>query len=133
MNMQRYSVTDVVDRFEEAAKTLHRLPRAHVQGHRNAWPEVIHSTIEILQMEPNPIRLGPPPAEAISRMEECFEWIFWLDNEQERRLIWLRAEKVYWKQICARIGCGRTKAWQLYTIALLKIVTRLNANQGGRT
>lgn len=30
------------------------------------------------------------------------------------------------------IGCGRTKAWQMWTVALLKVATRLNANQGGR-
>jgi len=78
------------------------------------------------------MRMGPLPADAISRMEETIEWIFYLDDEDERRLIWLRAERVYWKQICWRIGCGRTKAWQMWTYALLKIVTRLNAKHGGR-
>ena len=130
--MQKWTVTDVADRFEEAVYTLKRLPPVRVQGYFNAWPQVVRTTMEILQAEPDPFRLGPPSAAAISRMEECFEWIFWLDSEDERRIVWLRAERVCVKQICWRLGCGRTKVWQMHTIALLKIVTRLNVRLGVR-
>ena len=128
---KKYTVTDIADRFEEAAQTLHRLPRVRVQGYFNAMPPVIRSAAEILQEEKLPMRLGPPSAKAISRMEEVLDWIWLLDDEDERRLIWLRAERVIWKRICWRLGCGRTKAWQMWTYALLKIVTRLNVKQGG--
>ncbi len=130
--LRKYTVTDVADRFEEAAQTLHRLPRVGVQGYFNAMPEVIRTAAETLQEEKLPMRLGPPSAEAISKMEEVLEWIWWLDDEDERRLVWLRAERVVWKRICWRLGCGRTKAWQMWTYSLLKIVTRLNTKQGGR-
>jgi hypothetical protein len=50
------------------------------------------------------MRLGPPSAEAVARMEETIQWIFFLDDEAERRLIWLRAARVPWKPICYRIG-----------------------------
>jgi hypothetical protein len=129
---RKYTVTDVAERFEEAAHTLHRLPRVGVQGYFNAMPEVIRTAAETLQEEKLPMRLGPPSAEAISKMEEVLEWIWWLDDEDERRLVWLRAERVVWKRICWRLGCGRTKAWQMWTYSLLKIVTRLNTAQGGR-
>ena len=129
---KKYTVTDVADRFEEAAQTLHRLPRVGVQGYFNAMPPVIRTAAEVLQEEKLPMRMGPPSADAISRMEEVLDWIWWLDDEEERRLVWLRAERVIWKRICWRLGCGRTKAWQMWTYALLKIVTRLNAKQGGR-
>ena len=130
--LRKYTVTDVADRFEEAAQTLHRLPRVGVQGYFNAMPEVIRTAAEVLQEEKLPMRLGPPSAEAISKMEEVLEWIWWLDDEDERRLVWLRAERVVWKRICWRLGCGRTKAWQMWTYSLLKIVTRLNTKQAGR-
>ena len=130
--IKKWTVTDVADRFEEAAYTLKRLPPVKVQGYFNVYPEVIRTSIEIMQGEKLPMRLGPPSAAAISRMEETLEWIFWLDDEDERRLVWLRAARVPWRPICYRIGCGRTKAWQMWTYALLKIVTRLNAKQGGR-
>ena len=128
---KKYTVTDVADRFEEAAQTLHRLPRVGVQGYFNAMPPVIRSAAEVLQEEKLPMRMGPPSAGAISRMEEVLDWIWWLDDEDERRLVWLRAKRVVWKRICWWLGCGHTKAWQMWTYALLKIVTRLNAKQGG--
>jgi len=130
--IKKWTVTDVADRFEEAAATLKRMPPVKGQGYFNAWPEVVRTVMEQLQADRLPMRLGPPPADAISRMEETIEWIFFLEDEDERRLIWLRAERVVWKRICWRIGCGRTKAWQMWTVALLRIVTRLNAKQGGR-
>ena len=67
---RKYTVTDVADRFEQAAQTLHRLPRVGVQGYFNAMPEVIRTAAETLQEEKLPMRLGPPSAEAISKMEE---------------------------------------------------------------
>jgi predicted DNA-binding protein (UPF0251 family) len=64
--------------------------------------------------------------EAIDRMDEALRWLTWLELE-ERRLVWLRAEGMPWKRITHRLGIGRTTAWQRWTIALLKIATRLNA------
>jgi uncharacterized phage-like protein YoqJ len=90
----------------------------------------MRTVLEQLQQEPPKLYLGPPQADAITRMEETIQWIFYLDDEAERRLILLRAERVPWKIICGRIGCGRTKAWQMWVIALLRISTRLNLKLG---
>jgi hypothetical protein len=128
--MQKWTITDIADRFEEAANTLRRMPPVNLHGYFNTWPPIVRTIMEQMQAEKEPLRRGPPTAEAISRMEETLDWIFFLDSEDERRLVWLRAERVYWKQICWRIGCGRTKAWQMWVMALLKIVTRLNVNRG---
>ena len=122
-----WTVTDIADRFEEAVKTLRRMPPVIIKGYFNTWPPIVRTIVEQMQAEQEPLRRGPPSPEAISRMEETIQWIFLLEDEDERRLIWLRAERVHWKQICWRIGCGRTKAWQMWVMALLKIVTRLNA------
>lgn len=129
---KKWTVTDVADRFEEAAQTLKRMPPVRVQGYISTWPEIVRTTMEQLQADKLPMRMGPPQPDAISRMEETLNWIFWLDEEDERKLIWLRAARTPWKPICWRLGCGRTKAWQMWTYALLKIVTRLNARAGGR-
>ena len=125
--MEKWTVTDIANRFEQAVKTLRRMPPVVIKGYFNTWPPIVRTIVEQMQAEQEPLRRGPPSAEAISRMEETIQWIFLLDDEDERRLIWLRAERVQWKQICWRIGCGRTKAWQMWVMALLKIVTRLNA------
>lgn len=66
-----------------------------------------------------------PTAEDISEMEEVlFVWLKWLEPE-ERRLVWLRAERVRWKLICGRFGVGRTKAWEMYRRALACIAAKL--------
>lgn len=131
--MKNWTVTDVAERFEEAVYTLKRMPSYRVPGYRSAWPSVIHSTIELLQADKLPMRLGPPSAGAISRMEETIQWIFFLDDEMDRRIIWLRAARVPWKPICWRLGCSRTTAHYRYRIALMKVVMRLNSKQGGRS
>jgi hypothetical protein len=124
--MTKWSPRLIADRMEEAVSTLRRLPPVTVQGYFNLWPAIKYTEREIWEMEKLPMRLGPPSAQAISRMEETLEWITWLDEVDERRLIWLRASKVRWKVICARIGTDRSTAWRYWVIALTKIATRLN-------
>lgn len=122
------SPNEIEDRFEEAARTLRRLPEEKPQGYFNVWPPVVRTAWEILAMEPQPLRLLATP-QAIDRMEECFDWLFWLDPE-EARLVWLRAEGVRWKPICRRLGVSRATAWRWWAGALIKISYRLRA--GGK-
>ena len=67
-----------------------------------------------------------PSAAAITRMEECFDWLLMLDPE-DARIIWLRAEGVRWRQVCIRAGVVRSTAWRRWAAALLTIAKRLNA------
>lgn len=124
--MTEYTVTDVAARFQEAARTLRRLPPVALNKHLSTWPPVIRTVMENLQAEPEPMRFGPPSAQAISRMDEVMGWIFYLESEDERRLVWLRAERVPWKKICWKIGCCRTTAYHMWRVAILKITFRLN-------
>jgi len=126
---ETWTANDVADRFEEAAMTLRRLPPVKVQGYYCTWPPIIRTVAELWREERVPRRLGPPPAEAISRMEQTIQWMFLLSDEEARRLVWLRAEKVRWREICDYFCCGRTKAWQMWVMALLTIATRLNSAQ----
>jgi hypothetical protein len=109
----------VAERLAEAADVLARLPDAKMRGYYDPWRILVGTTVR-----------GPSPAapapEAIDRMDEALGWLCWLDAD-ERQLVWLRAEGVPWKRITQRLGIGRTTAWQRWTIALLKITTRLNA------
>ena len=116
----------VADHFEEAARTLRKLPPVRVTGYFNAWPEVLRSAKEIAAMEPEPMRVRPG-ADAITRLEQTFDWMLWISVE-ERKLIWLRAARVPWKAITFEFGCDRTTAWRRWTLALTKIASRLNAH-----
>lgn len=115
----------VADHFEEAIQTLKRLPPVKVKGYFNVWPEVVHTPNELMFQEAFPIRLRAAP-DAISRLEQTFEWMTWIDVE-ERKLIWKRAARVRWKTICWEFGCDRSTAWRKWVIACTKIATHLNA------
>ena len=116
----------VADHFEEAVRTLRKLPPVRVTGYFNAWPEVLRSAKEIAAMEPEPMRILPSTG-AITRLERTFDWMLWITVE-ERKLIWLRAARVPWKAITWEFGCDRTTAWRRWTLALTKIASRLNAH-----
>lgn len=115
----------VEDRIGSAARTLRRLPDVKVQGYFSTWPAIIREPLEILQMEPEPMRVRPSQQDITEMEEVLFIWLKWIEPE-ERRLVWLRAERVRWKLICARMGVGRTKAWELYRRALARIASRIS-------
>jgi hypothetical protein len=108
----------VAERLAEAVDVLARLPAERVGGLYDLWPRVVGAPCA-------GARPAAPAPEAIDRMDEALGWLCWLDPE-ERRLVWLRAEGLPWKRITYRLGIGRTTAWQRWTVALLKIATRLN-------
>jgi len=119
-----WTARDLALHFEEAVRTLRKLPPVQVTGYFNAWPEVQRSKREIAAMEVQPLRLRASP-EAIARLDQTFDWVRWLDAN-EGRLVWLRAAKVPWKRITWELGCDRTTAWRRWTLALTKIAARLN-------
>ena len=124
---EKWTESMVADQFEEAVRTLRRLEVPHTKPmeYFHAWPDIVYTAWEIMAQEKLPMRLGPPPADAIARMEKTFEWLVCLEVE-ERNLIWWKAENKPWKPICAYLGCGRNKAWQMWVYALIKISANLN-------
>ena len=112
--MAEWTVERVAERFREAAITAHRLPPVRVQGYFNTWPA---------------IRRFPPAPETVERMLETMRWVLWLE-EEERHLVWMRAERHRWRDICARFGCDRTTAWRRWQRALSIVADRLNGEQG---
>ena len=116
--------SEVEERLRSAARTLRRLPNVKIQGYFSTWPTIIREPLEILQMEPEPLRITPSMADITEMEEVLFVWLKWIEPE-ERRLVWLRAERVRWKLICGRFGVGRTKAWEMYRRALASIAAKL--------
>ncbi|MEJ8570760.1 DUF6362 family protein [Microbaculum marinum] len=122
---QQWTAEAVADHFEEAYRTMRKLPPVTVQGYFNAWPHVRRSAREIACMQAEPMCIRPSAA-AISRLEQTSDWVHWID-EAERKLVWTRAARVPWKLISHELGCDRTTAWRRWTLALTKIAARLNA------
>jgi hypothetical protein len=87
---------------------------------------VIRAAVEAYGYDPARMpRIAPTP-QAISRMEETFTWLTWLEAD-DARIVWLRAEGVRWKPICWRFGLSRAVAWRRWVAALITIANRLNS------
>ena len=123
--MAEWTIESVAERFAEAARTAHRLPKVTVQGYFNCWPAIQRMPWENRGAEPVAYRLPPDPA-AIDRMLETMRWVQWLEIEQ-RHLVWMRAEERQWRDICRRFGCDRTTAWRRWQRASQAVADRLNA------
>ena len=108
-----WTAEDVAHRFEDAAVTARRLPSANVQGYFNNWPTIVRSAWEVLAAEDRVICRFPPTPKDVEDMLEVMRWVQWLEVEQ-RHLVWMRANRYGWRDICARFGMGRTSAWQLW-------------------
>jgi hypothetical protein len=119
---------DVANRFVDAALTARRLPSANVQGYFNAWPTIVRCQWELLATEDRPVLRIPPSPKDIDDMLEVMRWVQWLEVEQ-RHLVWMRANRYGWRDICARFGMGRTSAWQLWHKCLELLSERLNQEQ----
>ncbi len=77
---QRERVLDaetVIYRLEEAGRTLLALPGKGClpAGMAAAWPDVVHAAVEAYGYDPEDIRPSVPSADAISRMDEAWQWM----------------------------------------------------------
>jgi len=127
-----WTASMVEARLEEAAFTLDRLPDTRVPGYFNTWPQIVRSVHESFGYERvRAPRIAPTP-QAISRMEETFTWLTWL-NPDDARIVWMRAEGLQWKPICWRVGLSRQHAWRRWVAALLTVSNRLSTASKRRT
>ena len=59
--------------------------------------------MELLQMDSKPIRLVANSLD-IARLDAVLEWIYLVDNVDQRWIIWQRAKRYPWRLICKRYG-----------------------------
>jgi hypothetical protein len=121
---------EIEDRFEEAAITLRRLPNptgSGPRGYGQSWPDYVQEAQHAYGYTEVRIRIVPSAAE-IQRMDECIEWLRWLDPD-DAKIVWLRAEGKRWRQVCIYVGCVRQTAWRRWAAALLTVAKHLTANE----
>ncbi len=118
----------VAQRLLDAASTARRLPAVKVQGYFNCWPTIVRSPWELHAAEDRGHIRFPPSPKDVEQMLEVMRWVQWLEVEH-RHLVWMRANRYGWRDICARFGMGRTSAWQLWHKCLELLSERLNQEQ----
>jgi len=115
----------IAARFEEAADTAERLPSMRSLSYVNIWPSIVRSAVDRKERDDLEDHTPPSP-EAIDRMVETNRWGLWLEEEQ-RHLIWMRAQRCKWRDIGIRFACCTRTAQRRWNGALSIVATQLNA------
>jgi Domain of unknown function (DUF6362) len=121
----QWTVMMVEERVVEAADVMKRLPDVCVPGHFNTWPRILSEFSDLVSREPTRGTRVAPSANAISRMEEALEWLKWLEP-MDRKIVWLRASGMRWKNVCGIVGLGRAACHEHWLHALCLIALRLS-------
>jgi hypothetical protein len=119
----------VAARMEEAVRTLQtlRVSGLKPRGYVSSWPDMVLDPNEAFGRDEVELRAGPPTPDAITRMDEALQWLCCLEPDQAR-LVWMHAEGVPRKTICAKVGMSRAKAWRSWAAALMTIASAINAS-----
>ena len=123
--MTEWTPEMVVGRLVEAAAVLKRLPPVRVGGYFSTWPRMKVEFSNLVGPMPKEMRLPPPSAAAITRMEETLGWAVWLEPI-DSKIVWMRARGTRWTEICSAVGLARAAAHEHWLYALCLIASRLN-------
>jgi hypothetical protein len=123
-----WTTEDVTNRLVEAARTAHRLPPVRVQGYFNVWPIIVRTEYERMASDQTPIYRFPPTPAEVERMIAVMRWVQCLEVEQ-RKLVWMRAERWRWYDIGKRFGFAPRTAQRHWAIAIQTITDHLS-NRG---
>ena len=123
-----WTTDDVANWLIEAARTAHRLPPVRVQGHFNVWPTIVRTEYERMASDDAPVYRFPPTPAEVERMLVVMQWVRCLEVEQ-RKLVWMRAERWRWYDIGKRFGVAPRTAQRHWEVAIQVITDHLS--QGG--
>jgi len=122
-----FTASEIAERMESAALTLRRLPNppgSGPKGYGRSWPEYAQDPKDAYGYHEARMRVWPSPGD-ISAMEECFDWLR-LVSPESAKIIWMRAERHPWREICIEAGCVRQTAWRRWVAALATITKKVN-------
>lgn len=108
---------EIRENLEFAAGVMRRLPAIKVQGYFCSWPKFCADEDDMCGS--GDMWLSPLPSE-ITAMEEILEWLTFTEMKY-RRIIWLRACKMGWKQIAGRTHRSRSSLIREYNFGLKEI------------
>ena len=110
-------------RYREAWLTSRRLRSGIHLGHGSGWPEMIYDQREQIRRAET---LQPCPAPTMNQEDQLMECIRWLTPlvDDDRKLIWLRASGIGWREIAKRTGEPRSSIHRHWHRAILQISLR---------
>ncbi|MGV0961688.1 MAG: DUF6362 family protein [Limnohabitans sp.] len=120
-----WTTDDVANWLIEAARTAHRLPPVRVQGHFNVWPTIVRTEYERMASDDAPVYRFPPTPAEVERMLVVMQWVQCLEVEQ-RKLVWMRAERWRWYDIGKRFGVAPRTAQRHWEVAIQVITDHIS-------
>ena len=120
-----WTTDDVANWLIEAARTAHRLPPVRVQGHFNVWPTIVRTEYERMASDDAPVYRFPPTPAEVERMLVVMQWVRCLEVEQ-RKLVWMRAERWRWYDIGKRFGVSPRTAQRHWEVAIQVITDHIS-------
>ena len=120
-----WTTDDVANWLIEAARTAHRLPPVMVQGHFNVWPTIVRTEYERMASDDAPVYRFPPTPAEVERMLVVMQWVQCLEVEQ-RKLVWMRAERWRWYDIGKRFGVAPRTAQRHWEVAIQVITEHIS-------
>ncbi len=126
----KWTAKMVAAQMEEAVRTLRllRISGLKPRGYVSSWPDVVIDLADASGQDEVKLRLDPPTPEAITRMDEALQWLCQLEPDQAR-LVWMHAEGVPRKTICAKVGMSRMTAWRVWMASLMTIASTINVSR----
>jgi hypothetical protein len=120
-----WTTDDVANWLIEAARTAHRLPPVRVQGHFNVWPTIVRTEYERMASDDAAVYRFPPTPAEVERMLVVMQWVRCLEVEQ-RKLVWMRAERWRWYDIGKRFGVAPRTAQRHWEVAIQVITDHIS-------
>jgi len=118
----RITEHDLDQLYYDAFLTDRRLPNAIRKQKLTFWFDM--NRIDWLNYGDTEVKI-PPTARSISRWELALKLIQFIENEDERRIIWYRGNRLSWSKIGRLVGLERRKVKNKYSELLMVIIINI--------
>lgn len=121
----RITEHDLDQLYYDAFRTDERLPNAIRKQKLTFWMEM--NRVDWLNYGDNELKISITPR-SISRWELALQLIQLINNEDDRKLIWLRGKRLSWSKIGRMIALDRRKVKNKYSELLMTIIYKIKSN-----
>tara|TARA_R100001510_G_scaffold49306_1_gene47580 strand:- start:358 stop:780 length:423 start_codon:yes stop_codon:yes gene_type:complete len=121
----RITEHDLDQLYYDAFRTDERLPNAIRKQKLTFWMEM--NRVDWLNYGDSEPKISITPR-SISRWELALQLIQLVNNEDDRKLVWLRGKRLSWSKIGRMIALDRRKVKNKYSEILMTIILKIKLN-----
>lgn len=122
-------IAKLVEVFEDAARCERMLPKVKAPGRPNMYAilDFIHDRKDLGFYQKKQLRLRPNP-KLLGSWDLVIDLLL-LANNQDRKILWSKANKFKYTQIGRMLGLDRRKVKSLYLTALIDLEQKIKQNK----